>query len=629
MVANTLLKVNQSDKINPDMKEYIRFLKFVKPHLLVMIFAIICMIVSSGLGGVSLGMIIPVVDNILSGKNIVLPGTSHVPDFLLHIIDKINSIPKPLLLNWLVIIVSILFFIKEMFLFIQTWLMNVLGQSVLKDVRQAIYEKLLVLSSNFYSSVKTGELVSRVTFDVGIIVNSITEGLTDLLLQPIQLVIYIIILIWIKVYFSISLGLILVTVFIFPLIIYPVVKIGNKLRKISTATQESMSDINSLLFETIYGIGIVKSFLAEKYQKEKFKAYNNRYFKMMIKSVKRVAIISPLGEFVGIICMGVVLWYGGKEVVEGRLSAGAFIAFLAALLSLLKPLKRLSRLYGINLQAAAAITRVFDVLDREIAIKNKIDATELIDFKDSIEFKDINFSYNQDRVILDGINLRLLKGQVLAMVGMSGAGKTTFVNLLPRFYDPLKGAVLIDGKDIRDLTVESLRKHIGIVSQETILFNDTVRNNIAFGRPDAKIETIMNAAKAANANDFIMRMPKGYETIVGDRGIKLSGGEKQRIAIARALFKDPPILILDEATSQLDTESEKLVQEAINRLMTNRTVLVIAHRLSTVEHADKIVVFEGGKIIEIGTHGELLQKSGVYKHLYELQFKSRLRQEIA
>jgi len=625
MVANTLLKVNQSDKINPNMREYVRFLKFVKPHLLVMIFAIICMIISSGLGGVSLGMIIPVVDNILSGKDIVLPGTSHVPDFLFHIIDRINSIPKPLLLNWLVIIVSILFFIKEAFLFIQTWLMNVLGQSVLKDVRQAIYEKLLVLSNNFYSSVKTGELVSRVTFDVGIIVNSITEGLTDLLLQPIQLVIYIIILIWIKVYFSISLGLILVTVFIFPLIIYPVIKIGNKLRRISTATQESMSDINSLLFETIYGIGIVKSFLAEKYQREKFKAYNNRYFKMMIKSVKRVAIISPLGQFVGIICIGIVLRYGGKEVIEGRLSAGAFIAFLAALLSLLNPFKRLSRLYGINLQAAAAITRVFDVLDREIAIKNRTDATELIDFKDSIEFKDINFSYNQDRVILDGINLRLLKGQVLAMVGMSGAGKTTFVNLVPRFYDPLKGAILIDGKDIRDLTVESLRKQIGIVSQETILFNDTVKNNIAFGRPDAKIETIMNAAKAANANDFIMKMPKGYETIVGDRGIKLSGGEKQRIAIARALFKDPPILILDEATSQLDTESEKLVQEAINRLMTNRTVLVIAHRLSTVEHADKIVVFEGGKIVETGTHDELLQKSGVYKHLYELQFKSRLR----
>jgi len=568
-------------------------------------------------------MIIPVVDNILSGKNIALPGTTHAPNFLLHIIDKINSIPKPLLLNWLVIMMSILFFIKEAFLFFQTCFMNQLGQSVLKDVRQAIYGKLLALSNDFYSSVKTGELVSRVTFDVGIIVNSITEGLTDLLLQPIQLLTYIVILIWIKVYFSISWGLVLVTVIIFPLIIYPVVKIGNKLRKISTSTQESMSDINSLLFETIYGIGIVKSFLAEKYQKEKFKVYNNRYFKMMIKSVKRIAIISPLGEFVGIICMGVVLWCGGKDVVNGRLSAGAFIAFLAALLSLLKPLKRLSRLYGINLQAMAAITRVFDILDREITIKNKKDATKLIDFKDSIEFKDIDFSYNQDRVILNGINLRLLKGQVLAMVGMSGAGKTTFVNLLPRFYDPWKGAVLIDSKDIRDFTIESLREHIGTVSQETILFNDTVRNNIAFGKPDANIEDVIGASKAANAHNFIMKMSMGYETIVGDRGIKLSGGEKQRIAIARALFKDPPILILDEATSQLDTESEKLVQEAINRLMTNRTVFVIAHRLSTVEHADKIAVFEGGRIMETGTHSELLQKSGVYKHLYELQFKSR------
>lgn len=607
------------------MKEYIRFLKFVKPHLWVMIFAIICMILSSGLGGVSLGMIIPVVDNILSGKNMVLPGTSHAPAFLLNIIDKINGIPKPLLLNWLVIIVAVLFFIKEAFLFFQTCLMNKLGQAVLKDVRQAIYEKLLILSNDFYSSVKTGELVSRVTFDAGVIVNSITEGLTDLLLQPIQLLIYTAILIWIKVYFSISWWLILVTIFIFPLITFPVIKIGNKLRKISASTQESMSDINSLLFETIYGIGIVKSFLAERYQKEKFRAHNNRYSSMMIKSVKRIALISPLGEFVGIICMGVVLWCGGKEVVDGRLSAGAFIAFLAALLSLLKPLKRLSRLYGINLQAMAAITRVFDILDRDIAIKDKAGAVELIDFKDSIEFKNIKFSYNQDRVILDGINLKLLKGQVLAMVGMSGAGKTTFVSLLPRFYDPKEGAVLIDGKDIRDFTVESLREHIGIVSQETILFNDTLKNNIAFGKPDAALEKVIEAAKAANAHNFIMRMPKGYDTMIGDRGIKLSGGEKQRIAIARALFKDPPMLILDEATSQLDTESEKLVQEAINRLMANRTVFVIAHRLSTIEHADKIVVFDGGKIIETGTHDELLQKSGVYKHLYELQFKSRPR----
>jgi ATP-binding cassette, subfamily B, bacterial MsbA len=606
------------------MKEYIRFLKFVKPHLWVMALALICMVLTSMLGGISLGMIIPVVDNILTGKNIVLPGVQHAPAFLINIIDKINGMPKGSLLNLVVIVVGLLFFTKEAFLFLQTCFMNKLGQSVLKDVRQAIYEKLLALSNNFYSSIKTGELVSRVTFDVGIIVNSITEGLTDLLWQPIQLIIYVIILIWIKVYFSISLWLILTTVFIFPLIIFPVIKIGNRLRKISTSTQESMSDINSLLFETIYGIGIVKSFSAENYQKEKFRAYNNRYYKMMIKSVKRLAVITPLGEFVGMLCMGVVLWFGGKEVVEGRLSPGAFIAFLAALLSLLKPLKRLSNLYGINIQATAAITRVFNVLDREIDIKNKPDASILNDFKSSIEFKDIDFSYNNDRGILSGINLNLSKGKILAMVGMSGAGKTTFVSLLPRFYDPGKGAILIDGKDIRDFTVESLRAQIGIVSQETILFNDTIRNNIAFGKPGATLEKIIESSKAANAHNFIMKMPKGYETTIGDRGIKLSGGEKQRIAIARALFKDPPILILDEATSQLDTESEKLVQEAINRLMANRTVFVIAHRLSTVEHADNIAVFQAGKVIETGTHAQLLEKSGVYKHLYELQFKSKL-----
>ncbi|MDP2921481.1 MAG: ABC transporter ATP-binding protein [Candidatus Omnitrophota bacterium] len=606
------------------MKEYIRFLKFVKPHIWVMIFAIACMILTSAMGGVSLGMIIPVVDNILSGKTITLPQTTHAPGFLLHIIDKINGMPKALLLNWLVILVSILFFVKEAFLFFQTCFMNKLGQSVLKDVRNAVYEKLLALSNDFYSSVKTGELVSRVTYDVGVIVNSITEGLTDLLLQPIQLLVYIVILIWIKVYFSISWWLILVTIFIFPLITFPVLKIGNKLRKISTSTQESMADINSLLFETIYGIGIVKSFSAENYQREKFRSHNNRYYSMMIKSVKRVAIISPLGEFVGILCMGVVLWCGGKEVVEGRLSAGAFIAFLAALLSLLKPLKRLSRLYGINLQAMAAITRVYDILDREVTIKDASGAQELKDFKDSIEFRDIEFSYNEGQVVLKGLNIKLLKGQILAIVGMSGAGKTTLVNLLPRFYDPGKGSILIDGKDIRGFSVPSLRNHIGIVSQETILFNDTIKNNIAFGKPKAKLEDIIEASKAANAHNFIMKIPKGYDTIIGDRGIKLSGGEKQRIAIARALFKDPPILILDEATSQLDTESEKLVQEAINRLMANRTVFVIAHRLSTVEHADNIAVFDAGRIVETGNHSQLLQKSGLYKHLYELQFRSRV-----
>ena len=604
------------------MKDYLRFLKFLKPHLWIMAVAVVCMIISSGMGGVSLGMIIPLVDNILAGKTISMPGTQSPPEFIVGLIDKINTIPKVALLNWLVLIIALIFLIKEIFLFLHTYLMSKLGQSVLRDVRLTVYKKLLSLSGDFYSNMQTGELVSRITFDVGIIVNSITEGLTDLLLQPIQLLMYLTMLIWIKIYFSIPLTLILITIVVFPLVAYPVIKIGKKLRKISESTQESMADINSLLFETIYGIGIVKSFSAEKYQTNKFASHNFRYYKMLLKSVKRMAIISPLGEFVGVACMAIVLYFGGREVVEGRLSGGAFIAFLAALLSLIKPFKRLSRLYGVNLQALAAIVRVFNVLDREPTIKDRPGAIKLVGFKGRIELKDINFSYSDGPGVLKNINVSLTKGKILAIVGLSGAGKSTLVNLLPRFYDPNSGAVLVDGKDIRDFNISSIREQIGIVSLETILFNDSIRNNIAFGRPDAGMDDVIKAAKAANAHDFIEKTSNGYDTFIGDRGMRLSGGEKQRIAIARALFKDPPILILDEATSQLDTESERLVQEAIDRLMAHRTVFVIAHRLSTVEHADNIVVLEGGKIIESGTHKQLLEASGTYKRLYELQFKS-------
>lgn len=603
------------------MRDYIRFLSFVKPHTWIMVIAVLCMVASSSMGGASLGMIIPLVDNILAGRAISIPGTENPPAYILNIINRINSLPMAALLNWLILIVALVFLLKEIFLFFQTYFMSKLGQSVLRDVRAAIYKKLLELSNDFFANTQTGELVSRITYDVGIIVNSITEGLTDLLFQPIQICVYAALLIWIKIYFSIPWSLTLVTVFIFPLLAYPVIKIGKRLRKISTATQESMSDINSLLFETIYGIGIVKSFSAEDYQMKKFKLHNNRYFKMLMKSVKRMNIISPLGEFVGVVCMAVVLWLGGRNVVEGRLSAGAFIAFLAALLSLIKPFKRLSRLYGINLQAIAAIERVFKVLDTEPTVKDMPGAVQLDGFKDSIEFRGISFSYDRGSLVLKDIDICLPKGHILAIVGLSGAGKTTLVNLLPRFCEPRKGSVLIDGKDIRDFSISSLRQHIGIVTQETILFNDSVHNNIAFGRPDARQEDVEKAAKAANAHDFIIRMPDSYNTFIGDRGIKLSGGEKQRLAIARALFKDPPILILDEATSQLDTESERLVQEAIDRLMATRTVLVIAHRLSTVEHADNIVVLESGRIVESGTHIELREKKGLYRRLYELQFR--------
>ncbi|MFH1479469.1 MAG: ABC transporter ATP-binding protein [Candidatus Omnitrophota bacterium] len=605
------------------MKDYIRFLRFVKPHLWIMAIAVVCMLISSGMGGVSLGAIIPLVDSILSNRAITIPGAKNPPEFIVNVIDRVNSIPKADLLNWLIIIIASIFLIKEIFLFFQTYFMNKLGQSILRDVRLTIYKKLLYLCNDFYTDKQTGELVSRVTFDVGIIVNSITEGLTDLLLQPIQLSVYLAMLIGIRFYFSISWSLTLVTILIFPLVALPVIQIGKKLKKISTSTQESMADINSLLFETIYGIGIIKSFSGEDYQTNKFRLHNNKYYNMVLKSTKKLAIISPLGEFVGILCVGIVFWFGGKEVVTGRLSAGAFIAFLAALLSLIKPFKRLSRLYAINLQAVAAITRVFSILDREPSVKDSRETIELVTFKDNIEFRGIDFSYNKGQGVLNNINIDLPKGNILAIVGLSGAGKTTLVSLLPRFYDPGSGEILIDNRNIKDFSIKSLRDYIGLVSQETILFNDTVRNNIAFGKPDSDLDDIISAAKAANAHDFIMKMPSRYDTFIGDRGMKLSGGEKQRIAIARALFKDPPILILDEATSQLDTESERLVQEAIDRLMANRTVFVIAHRLSTVEHADNIIVLEKGAIVESGNHKELLSAGGLYKRLYELQFRNK------
>ncbi|MFC1624022.1 ABC transporter ATP-binding protein [Candidatus Omnitrophota bacterium] len=607
------------------MKDYIRFLKFLKPHLWIMALAILFMIVSSGMGGLSLGMIIPIVDNILAGKALVISGAENPPELLIDLVNKVNSLPKLILLKWLILAMGLIFLTKTVSMFFQTYFMSKLGQSVLRDTRETVYKKLLSLSNDFYAKMKTGELVSRVTFDVGIIVNSITEGLTDLLFQPIQLCVYLFILFWIKIYFSISWGLVFIIILIFPLVAYPVIKIGKKLRKISTATQESMSDINSVLFETIYGIGIIKSFTSENCQAKNFSIHNNKYYKMLIKSVKRMALISPLGEFAVVLCMGAVLWFGGRDVVEGNLSGGAFLAFLFALGSLVKPFKRLSRLYGINLQATAAITRVFKILDKEPTIKDRNGAVTLSEFNDSVEFKDVDFSYNAGTSVLKDVNIRISKGKILAIVGLSGAGKSTLVSLLPRFYDPGKGRVLIDGRDIRDFSILTLRENIGIVTQETILFNDSVRNNIAFGRPDAKMEDIINAAKAANAHDFIIKMPKGYDALIGDRGIRLSGGEKQRIAIARALFKDPPILILDEATSQLDTESERLVQEAIDRLMADRTVFVIAHRLSTVEHADKIIVLESGKIIQSGAHRELLEAPGVYRKLYELQFRDTRR----
>jgi len=406
-----------------------------------------------------------------------------------------------------------------------------------------------------------------------------------------------------------------------PLIVVPLVQIGKRLRQISKKSQESMAGINNILYESVSGIRIIKAFCMENYEKQKFKEQNNYFKNMVMKSNKRILAVSPLTELVTMISAMIILWLGGQQVISGAMTMGTLTVFSLSVLSLSRPINRLSRVHNVNQQALAAASRIFEMLDEEVAIEEKPGAKKIPSVKNDIVFSDVSFKYT-DTEVLSNISFKAKSGNVMAFVGPSGAGKTTLISLIARFYDPNEGSVKIDGADIRDVELQSLRNQIGIVTQETVLFNDTVSANIAYGNKDIDINKVIESAKTANAHDFIMKMPQQYNTVIGERGFKLSGGERQRLAIARAVFKNPPILIFDEATSQLDSKSEKLVQEAIDRLMEGRTVFVIAHRLSTIKHADTIVVMENGKIIDAGAHDELLARGGLYKKLYTMQFES-------
>ncbi|MCX5656655.1 MAG: ABC transporter ATP-binding protein, partial [Candidatus Omnitrophica bacterium] len=408
----------------------------------------------------------------------------------------------------------------------------------------------------------------RITYDVVVVQIAISEALADLIYYSLQLVLFV------GIIFFIYPKLALVAFVMLPLIGFPAMRIGKLLRKLSRLTQEKMADINNNLYESISGVRIVKAFSMEGYEINKFRKHNSDFYKFMFNFIKKELILGPVTEFFGA-CAGVfVLFIGGRDVIGGVISFGVFILFLGALLSLLKPFKRLGKVYTLNQRALAAVERIFEVLDAKPSVTEVNDAKELKLFERDIMFKKVNFGY-EDRLILKDINLEVKKGDIIAIVGPTGSGKTTLTNLIPRFYDPNEGSVLIDGIDLRQLDIKSLRNQIGIVTQETILFNDTVRTNIGYGKPQADSSEIISAAKVANAHDFITGLPKGYDTVIGEHGVKLSGGERQRLAIARAVLKNPPILILDEATSQLDTASERVVQEALERLMQNRTVLAI------------------------------------------------------
>jgi subfamily B ATP-binding cassette protein MsbA len=605
------------------MTQYIRLAKFALPHVWVFALAGFCMVASSAFSGVSMGMIIPLVDNIIAGKKILLAQGMPVPLALRNLIDSVNAMSPIELLNRMMVVVILLWLLKNFLEFCHTYFMNDAAQRVIRDVKNILYKKLLELSMDYYSKNSTGKLMSRITYDAAVIRDSISTGLTDLLYQPIQLLIYIGLLLVVKVYFAISWVLVFVSIVLFPLVIFPVIRIGKRLKAISKQSQEKMADITTTLHETISGVRVVKAFSMEDYEAKKFENQNEQFYRLTMKSAKRMTVVSPITEFVGMLCIGLILWIAGNKILSGELSAGAFITFLASLLSLMRPIKRLTNVYSINQHALAAAARIFEVLDTQPTVVERTGAVDIPPIRKSLEFRDVSFGYGE-KTVLNNINFRVKTGEIAAFVGPSGVGKTTLVNLIPRFYDVTDGSIVIDDTDIRAVSLKSLRGQIGIVTQETILFNDTVKANIAYGSKSADMNSVIKAARIANAHDFITRMPEGYETIIGERGFRLSGGEKQRLAIARAVFKDPPILILDEATSQLDTESEILVQEAIDRMMRGRTVFVIAHRLSTIKHANIIYVLDDGRIVAAGAHDGLIQKEGLYKRLYEMQFKDNI-----
>jgi ATP-binding cassette, subfamily B, bacterial MsbA len=500
------------------------------------------------------------------------------------------------------------------------YLMTDVGQRVVRDLRDQLHRHMVGQSAAFFARRTTGQLLSRLTNDVGQVQHVVAETVGDLLQEGLGVVFYAALLF----YYDARLAIVCVTAA--PIIVYPLVKLGRRLRKTSRRSQEALEHLTHVAGEAYTGHRIVKAFGAEAREGAKFRKASDELYRTNIRVTRIVSVLPPIMEMLGAFAIAGALYYGAHSIAAGRLTSGEFAAFVAALLFMYGPIKKLSRVNASLQQAIAAAERIFEVLDRHTEVRERPGATVLQPFHGSVEFREVVFAYDdQAKPILKGVSFTVSRGQVVALVGRSGAGKTTMMNLVPRFFDVTGGGILIDGVDVRDVTLPSLRAQIGIVTQETILFDDTVSSNIAYGRPDASRAEIEAAARAAHAHEFITTLSQGYETMIGERGQRLSGGQRQRLAIARALLKNSPILILDEATSSLDTESELLVQEALANLMKDRTSFVIAHRLSTVRKADAIVVMDRGRIVDIGRHDELLARGGLYTRLHDLQLVTSRR----
>ena len=505
------------------------------------------------------------------------------------------------------------FVIRAFASFLSEYGFQKVGLSTVRDLRNELYERLIYQSHRFFSERSTGEMVSRVVSDADAIQAAVSTRMGDLFQESITLV-------GLMVFVFVSNPeLALICLVGAPALVYPVVHFGKKLRGTTHRSQERMADIATLLEETIRGVRIVKAFTMEKFEISRFQEATRRHLGWNLKAQRIQAMNSPIMELISGSCMILLFFYASRRIANGSLTPGQFISFLAALAAMYQPIKKLNKVNLSVNTALSAAERVFRMLDIDNEVKEKPAARELTSVGSGIHYEHVTFAYGTEPVLRD-VDLEVAPGEIVALVGGSGSGKSTFVNLLPRFYDVQAGRITIDGDDIRDVTLFSLRSLMGFVTQEVVLFNDTVRNNIAYGRADVEEQQVIDAATAANAHDFISALPNGYDTQIGEGGVLLSGGQRQRLAIARALFKDPPILVLDEATSALDTESERLVQQALNNLMRGRTTLVIAHRLSTIRSAHKIVVLDKGQIVEVGRHEELIERRGIYRKLHDLQF---------
>ena len=569
---------------------YRRLLQFLLPYKSKLFVAMVAMVVLAACTAALAWVMQPMLDEVLSGKNRTY----------------IYMVP---------IAIIGLYIIKGTAFYTQASIMAYIGQRIIYDIRKKIYEHLTAQSLSFFTHRKTGELLGRITYDVTLLQGAVSTTVTSLM-RDVMTIIFLL-----GVIFYQDWLLALLSLIVFPIMVLPIVRFGQKMRQASYDGQVSMGHMSSLVEESIGGIRVVKAFGMEKYERKRFKNITTDFMTHQVKALKVQALSFPVMEMVAGLGIAGILLYGGLRVADGEATAGMLMAFIVSLLMLYDPVRRLSRANNEIQQGLAAAERIFDILDAPIDVQDPEDAQPIKSFTSNINFKDVSLTYpNASNPVLSHIDLNIKSGEVVALVGRSGAGKTTLANMLLRFMDPTQGGIEIDGRDLRSITQNDLRDQMSLVTQEIVLFNDTVLHNIAYGHENIDREKVIEIAKIANAHEFIDKLEQGYDTLVGERGVILSGGQRQRLSLARALLKNAPILVLDEATSSLDTESERLVQQAIDKLMQGRTVLVIAHRLSTIRNADKIVVLDAGKIVQVGSHDELLQQGGIYAELYELQF---------